>query len=152
MQRLFKHISLCYCDWESAKEILHAAPACHLAAARVFRNTAKLDAIVNVARRVELVGFSVLKRSIIGNPISELQRFTYIGPVTVRHLAKNLGFDFAKPDRHLVRLSLQMGFANVSDLCRAIAQVSGETIRVVDLILWRYLADTRWSDLSRATE
>ena len=148
VQRLFGHISLCFCDWESAREIVNAAAGCRLAAARVFRHEAKIDAIVNVAWRIERLGFTALKRSIISNPIGELQRFPHIGPVTVLHLAKNLGLDVAKPDRHLVRLSAYVGFESASELCDTIAHSIGETTRMVDLILWRYLADTQWSAMS----
>lgn len=145
VHRLFDHISLCFCDWESAREIVRVAPACRLAAAGAFRNTAKIDAIINVAIRVNEVGFEAIKESIIRNPICVLQQLPYIGPVTVWHLAKNLGLDVAKPDRHLARLSAHIGFDSAHELCRAVAHSIGETTRIVDLVLWRYLADTQWA-------
>lgn len=147
VRRLFDYISLCFCDWVSAKEIVEASPACRLAARRVFRNSAKLDAIVDVARHIEADGFQVIKKSILGDPINILQQFSYIGPITALHLAKNLGCNVAKPDRHLVRLSAEMGFRNASELCYSIGHSIGEAARVVDVVLWRYLADTQWRSM-----
>jgi hypothetical protein len=141
VRRVFDHVSLCFCDWDSAAAIVESCPACHLAARASFRNTAKLFAIVEIARRVEAIGFDVLKRSIVADPIATLCQFPYIGPVTVWHLAKNLGLDAAKPDRHLMRISERFGFGAPEQFCTAIANASGEAVKVIDLVVWRYLAD-----------
>jgi hypothetical protein len=61
--------------------------------------------------------------------------------VTVWHLAKNLGFDAAKPDRHLVRIAEHYGFDHPRAFCTAIAQASSDPVKVVDLVVWRFLAD-----------
>ncbi|CAN0576693.1 unnamed protein product, partial [Ectocarpus sp. 12 AP-2014] len=81
------------------------------------------------------------KQAILIDPIEELQNFAHIGPITVWHLAKNLGLNVAKPDRHLARLSAQIGFIDADDLCSRLADQSDEPKKVVDLILWRYIAD-----------
>lgn len=141
VRRIFDHISLCFCDWDSAAAIVHAYPACHLAAQASFRGTAKLSAIVETARQIEAVGFDALKMSILADPISTLRQFPYIGPITVWHLVKNLGSDVVKPDRHLMRVSKHFGFGGPTEFCAAIADMSGEPLKVVDLVVWRYLAD-----------
>lgn len=141
VRQLFDHISLCFCDWESATAIIADYPACKVSAGRVFRNRAKLDAIVEIAVRVDAVGFSAVKSAVMVDPIGELRRFPFIGPVTVWHLAKNLGLNSAKPDRHLSRISRQFGFVDANAFCRAIGERAGEEPRVVDLIVWRFLAD-----------
>jgi hypothetical protein len=110
IRNLFDHISLCFCDWESASEITHSADACSAAALRVFRNKAKVGAIVEMANRVHTESFDCIKLAIHSDPIGELQKFSYIGPITAVHLAKNLGLNVAKPDRHLVRLAERVGF------------------------------------------
>ena len=84
------------------------------------------------------LGFNKLKECLEQSPIEFLQTFQYIGAVTSYHLAKNLGLQIAKPDRHLVRLSDLLGFENVQDLCSVIAKDSGDTIPVVDIVLWRF--------------
>jgi hypothetical protein len=141
VRRVFDHISLCFCDWDSAAAIVESYPACYLAARASFRNAPKLAAIVELARRIEAAGFAALKAAILSDPIGTLRKFRFIGPVTVWHLAKNIGYDAAKPDRHLVRVSKRLGFRGPHQFCAAIAKVNGEAVKVIDLIVWRFLAD-----------
>ncbi len=141
VRRVFDHISLCFCDWESASAILDADPTCRTAAMASFRNPTKLRAIVSSALYVHRRGFASLKQAVLAAPFSELQQLPHVGPVTVYHLAKNLGMDVAKPDRHLARISLEFGFEDADHLCTEISRVSGEQKKVVDLIIWRYLAE-----------
>lgn len=115
-----------------------------------IRNERKLDAIIGIARHVYGIGFGLLKQRILDDPINELQKLPYIGPVTAWHLAKNLGLDVAKPDRHLVRLSGQLGYKEVHDLCASIAAATGNPVSVVDIILWRYLADRSAPDAKKS--
>lgn len=89
-----------------------------------------------------MLGFAQVKANIIADPIKELQIFSFIGPITSWHLAKNLGLQIAKPDRHLIKFASRVGYGeDVQGLCTNIANVSGEPVNVVDLILWRYIAD-----------
>ena len=60
----------------------------------------------------------------------------WIGPITKFHLAKNLGDDVAKPDRHLERVADVSG-EGVQELCQRLADASGNRIGVVDLVIWR---------------
>lgn len=141
VSRLFDHISLCFCDWEAAAAIVDTYPACYFAARTVFGHVAKLTAIVSVAKYIHETGFDSVKASIMSDPICTLRQLPFIGPVTVWHLAKNIGCNVAKPDRHMVRVSQSLGFDSHSDFCDAISECSGEPVKVVDLIVWRYLAD-----------
>ncbi len=141
VRRLFDKISLSFCDWESARAIVEAAGACRANALASIRNAKKIDAILGVARRVDGIGFGALKRRILQEPIPELQQFPFIGPVTSWHLAKNLGFEVAKPDRHLMRLAQTLGYDDAQELCKTIALAMDETVQVVDIMLWRYAAD-----------
>jgi len=141
VRRRFDYISLSFCDWETAGSIVKSAGACRASALASLGNAKKMDAIVGVAERIYRVGFVRLKQRILSEPINELRKFPFIGPVTSWHLAKNLGFEVAKPDRHLVRLCRSLGFCDVQELCRSIAQTVGEAVHVVDLVLWRYAVD-----------
>jgi hypothetical protein len=141
VRQIFDKISLCFCDWESAEVIVASDPTCRLAATPIFANEAKLSAIVDVARHVHAVGFVNFHGDIQTAPLQELQKLPFIGPVTVWHLAKNLGLNVSKPDRHLVRVSSELGFRDTEHLCSEIAQERNEQQNVVDLVLWRYLAD-----------
>lgn len=142
IRRAFDHISLSFCDWESAASIVHSATACRMTACASFGNVRKLNAIIDVARRVDIEGFATIKSKILKAPIVELRTLPFIGPITAWHLAKNLGLPIAKPDRHLLKLSNWLGYGeDVQNLCAAIAESSGELVSVVDLVLWRYMAD-----------
>jgi len=140
VRKAFNNISLCFCDWESAKVILESKSACINTASYYINNKKKLEAIVNVSEHINNVGFEHLKTSIMDNPIFELQKLPFIGPITVMHLAKNIGLNVAKPDRHLVRIAKKLGYTSAGELCSVLAETSGETIKVVDLVIWRYLA------------
>jgi hypothetical protein len=141
VRRSFDYISLSFCDWESAGAIVASASACRASALALMRNAKKMDAIVTVARRIENLGFARLKRRILRDPIVELQEFPFIGPVTSLHLAKNLGFEVAKPDRHLVRMARTLGFRDAQELCESIGRACDEAVHVVDIVLWRYAAN-----------
>lgn len=136
----FNYISLCFCDWESAAEIAKHQSVCVSTASARFSNWKKLSAIVSVAESVATQGFESIQRVILQNPIRELQRFPYIGPVTSWHLAKNLGFDVAKNDRHLARIAERLGYKDAHGLCEDISAVTGEPASVVDIVLWRFAA------------
>lgn len=141
VRRVFDHISLCFCDFESAQMICSQGWRCIAAARAAMNNVPKLNAIYTCAALVHSRGFDAIRDAVLEDPMSQLQKLPFIGPITVWHLAKNLGLDVAKPDRHLVRMADQCGFSNVADLCNELAQKNCEQVKVVDLILWRYLAD-----------
>lgn len=141
VRRVFDHVSLCFCDWESSEAIVSAGEICCTTAAFVFANRLKLQGVLSTARHINNIGFEEFKRSVLADPINRLQLLPFIGPVTSWHLAKNLGLDVVKPDRHLVRISERLGFRSADDLCRELAATTGEQAKVVDLIVWRYIAD-----------
>ncbi|MHC5057062.1 MAG: hypothetical protein ACYTKD_20485 [Planctomycetota bacterium] len=105
---------------------------------KAIHHEAKIRAILEVARCVDRHGFSVVKCRILADPLVGLQEFPYIGPTTVKHLAKNLGMDIAKPDRHLLRITEAAGFGNAQELCSALSAMTGDPVSVVDVVLWRY--------------
>jgi hypothetical protein len=143
VRRVFDHISLCFCDWESAASILRHRVLCVGAARHSIKNGAKLKAIVTCAEMIVDEGFDQLKAATMEDPITHLMRFPFIGPITSWHLAKNLGLNVAKPDRHLVRLAERCGYESATALCEELARKNNEEVKVVDLILWRYLADNQ---------
>ncbi len=64
----------------------------------------------------------------------------WIGPITSRHLAKNLGANVAKPDVHLNRLSAPGG-ETAQELCDRLARDTGYRSATIDLVLWRAAAN-----------
>lgn len=69
-----------------------------------------------------------------------LELMPWIGPITKYHLAKNYGLDFCKPDRHLVRIAEGYNLTPV-EMCQALANVTGDRIGTVDLVIWRAAAE-----------
>jgi hypothetical protein len=68
-----------------------------------------------------------------------LDSLPWIGPVTRYHLARNLGVDIAKPDRHLVRIATLLGFnGDVQAFCAAIQPFTTDRLGTIDLIFWRF--------------
>jgi hypothetical protein len=138
VRKYFDYISLCYCDWQSAREIDELADVCNNAASAVFGNMPKLRAITHTAGLVNRIGFESLKGSLHEDFFNVALTLPFIGPVTARHLGKNLGLNTAKPDRHLVRLARQFGYFSVDEMCLTIARVTGDSLSVADLVLWRF--------------
>jgi hypothetical protein len=138
VRNVFDYISLCFCDWESAAEISRHQRTCIDTAAWGFSNRRKLQAIASIADLIHDHGFETLRNQLSEDPISRLQIFPFIGPTTSWHLAKNIGFNVAKNDRHLARLALLHGFSDAHALCELIAETTGEPLSVIDIVLWRF--------------
>jgi hypothetical protein len=138
VRKVFDYISLCFCDWESSREIVHHRSACVTTASARFRNCRKINAIARVAELVVEMGFDQVRHLIVTNPIKHLQKLPYIGPVTSWHLAKNLGLDVAKNDRHLARVAAGLGYTNAHELCGEVSEMTGELVSVIDVVFWRF--------------
>jgi hypothetical protein len=138
VRQRFNYISLCFCDWESAESIAERGQLCIETALEVFRHRGKLEAIAFTAKRIASNGFSELSASLRLNPTLALQQFPYIGAITSLHLAKNLGAEVAKPDRHLVRLANRFGYSDPGTMCQDISIAIGDRVPVADLVLWRF--------------
>jgi hypothetical protein len=134
----FAAVSEAFLNWSSAAEISASQEICVELALQHFGHNGKIGAIAAAASLVADAPFDVLRERILANPLSELQRFSYIGAITVFHLAKNIGVSIAKPDRHLTRLCHAAGFAQVGELCHCIASFVGDDISKVDTVLWRF--------------
>lgn len=132
-------ITQAFLGFASSRAICAAAETCVILARRAFNHEQKIAAIVQGARKVEQAGgFDAFKARLIDDPLGQLRAFAYIGPVTVFHLARNLGVDCSKPDRHLVRYAARWGFDDVENFCRTIADVEQERIGAVDVVIWRH--------------
>jgi hypothetical protein len=150
VRRLFLAISEAFFNWESAGLIAAGGQECYRKAIRSFNNPSKIGAIVSAAQMINEIGFGKLKSEIADSPIETLRKFPYIGPVTVFHLAKNIGIPVAKPDRHLSRIATLQGYDNVQDLCLAVSRLTGDSVPVVDIVFWRFATiEPRYLDLLR---
>jgi len=138
IRNLFNNISDAFFNWDSAKIIVLNREKCFDHAIKYFNNKSKISAIICAAEMINNLGFERIKEDIYRDPINSMQVFPYIGPVTVYHLAKNIGLPFAKPDRHLIKIARAEGYSDVQIFCRDISALSGDSIPVVDVVLWRY--------------
>jgi len=107
IRRLFPKISAAFFEWESARRIATESERCRRLALRRFGNQRKIDSIIKIAEIVDSEGFDRMKVRISEQGPETLQGLPYIGPTTCYHLAKNIGLDVAKPDRHLLRVADQ---------------------------------------------
>lgn len=72
----------------------------------------------------------------VGRTVDWLQALPWIGKITKWHLAKNLGVNCCKPDRHLVRLA-ESTSETPAALCERLSKLSGDRVATVDVVLWR---------------
>lgn len=138
IRSIFPKISIAFMDWNSAEEIVAEEAYCRERAFQWFRHEGKIEAIIEIASRVAIDTFDHVAHDLKTHGIAYLQEFPYLGPATSVHLAKNLGLQIAKPDRHLKRIAERFQFSGVDGLCSTIADYVGDEISEVDLILWRY--------------
>lgn len=139
IRKKFPEISECFYDWKSARQISDNSATCIANALVHFRHEGKIRAIATAALKItNAESFESFWERIMSDPLRELRCFSYIGPVTAFHIAKNMGVKVAKPDRHLVRLARANGFESVGDFCGTIAHYLGEDVRRVDSVLWRF--------------
>lgn len=142
IRRYFPAISLCFYDWQSTKIIVEQEDKCRYLALKIFNNRRKINGIIETARIINSFGFKSFKETIRISPLQVLQSLPFIGPTTRYHLAKNIGLPFAKPDRHLVRLASSVGYSDVQQFCEDIAGYVGDSVPVVDIVLWRFATIT----------
>ncbi|MCA1600946.1 MAG: hypothetical protein LC776_04655 [Acidobacteria bacterium] len=134
----FPGISDAFLNWTSSEEIVAEKACCRTAALAVFRHVPKVEAILEVASIVAIEGFEAVRRNVEKYGPHHLERFGFIGPTTSLHLAKNLGLDFVKPDRHLVRIASALGYKTADELCQEVARELGERACIVDVVFWRF--------------
>jgi hypothetical protein len=134
----FRAISLAFLEWESAEQIVTHRGACYEAALRYFNHSKKIEAILQIAEHVSESKFPVVQNFVQRDGVDYLMRLPYMGPATSRHFAKNIGLSMAKPDRHLKRIATKAGYLSPQLMCSDIADLVGDKVAVIDLVLWRY--------------
>lgn len=99
----------------------------------VFRHAGKAKAIQDALAQKQAIfqGFLDAK-----DKLAYLESLPWIGVITKFHLAKNCGLDVCKPDRHLVRLAARY-HTTPEEMCRSLAEQSGDRICTVDYVIWR---------------
>lgn len=138
VRRKFHCFSEAFYDWKSSSLIADNAHICRSKALSAFRHEGKVDAVITIARQVSQSGFDSFKQRIEDDGVEFIRRLPFMGPATSYHLAKNIGLDVVKPDRHLVRVASATGYDSPTNLCKDIASLVGDRISVIDLVIWRF--------------
>ena len=112
VRKLFPRISVAFKLWKSADTIVRHKEVCRTKGLSIFGHGGKIAAILANCEKVANSGFDNILEGIREGGPEYLMTFDFIGPVTCYHLAKNIGLQVVKPDRHLVRISRATGFAS----------------------------------------
>jgi cobalamin biosynthesis Co2+ chelatase CbiK len=99
----------------------------------VFGHKGKCYAIISVWACLDHVWNEYQKAE---DKIAYLKTLPWIGDITKYHLARNLGADCCKPDRHLVRIAKKYN-TTPAELCAKLAAETYDKAGVVDVVLWR---------------
>lgn len=91
---------------------------------------------INTGLKNYKIWFEKLLKS--DDKIDFLESLPWIGKITKYHLARNIGIDCVKPDRHLKRIAERFGFQDPLEMCKEIQKITNERLGVIDVILWRY--------------
>jgi hypothetical protein len=117
----------------SIEEKIYQAWEAQQKAGYVFGHKGKAAAIEQVK---EYRGFYFSEYLRAENKIEFLKTLPWIGDITKYHLAKNLGHDCCKPDRHLMRIA-RASETTPDELCKSLSASTGDKIATIDSILWR---------------
>jgi hypothetical protein len=133
---LFERVSEAFLGFQDADRIASELDRAYNDAIQVFNHQRKLMTICQAICDVASRGFESFWRDLKSDWHS-IERYDRVGPATALHLARNLGMDVAKPDRHLMRLAAALDIS-VAQLAANIALSTGDRIGVVDGVIWRF--------------
>ena len=105
----------------------------HVDISDVFGHKGKVGAIKHM---LEYHPAIFLKYLYSEDKLEFCESLPWIGKITKYHLAKNLGENYIKPDRHLVRIA-KMYNTDAFELCDKLSEVTGDSLNMVDTVLWR---------------
>lgn len=136
VQGLFPRINDAFLGFQDAKRIVSVMDHAYADALDVFNHHRKLSTICQAIREIADQGFGAYWSDLMADWDS-IERYDLIGEVTGLHLARILGMDVAKPDRHLMRLAAALD-TSVVDLTAGIGRATGDRVAVVDGVIWRF--------------
>ncbi len=102
----------------------------------VFNHKGKVRAIEHLWKNREVLFKKFLECKTDDEILSFLSSLPWIGDITKYHLAKNLGMDVCKPDRHLVRIAKEYNLSP-EELCKKLSIATGNRVATVDYVIWR---------------
>jgi hypothetical protein len=144
LKQKFGQLKVAYCNFDIDRicQMQSLDPAL-----AIINNQRKAQGFVQGCRRIRSEGFGAFKARLKSGGMDALQVLPFIGTVTKKHLARNIGLlDVSKDDVWLSRLAEEFEAGSVEELTALLAKEHGEKQGVIDLILWRFCADGAWED------
>jgi hypothetical protein len=138
IRQRFPAVSAAFFSWSSASRIVKNSGQCRERGLAAFAHQGKIDAIITIAQQIFAEGFKVFRSGTEQEGVVFIKQLPFMGPATAYHLAKNIGLDVVKPDRHLLRVAAAAGYDSPQALCEDISELVGDRLAVVDLVLWRF--------------
>lgn len=138
VRKKFPIISQIFYCWKNPERVINNESMCRTQALSVFNHEGKIDAIIAIMKISHNSGFAEIKNRIKTEGIDYIDSFPFMGKATSFHLAKNIGLDVVKPDRHLCRIANAAGYNDPDELCKTISKYVDDAISVIDIVLWRY--------------
>ena len=142
VRKKWEEIHAAFYHFSQARLIYEFEERCRARALRAFKNHKKIDAIIAGAKIVAQKKWENVLKEIKDGGIDSLEQFPYIGKITKYHLAKNIGIDCCKPDRHLVRIAEIFNVESPDLLCQIVSSSTAERVSVADYVIWRWAAMT----------
>lgn len=105
----------------------------HRSISSVFGHKGKVKAIEYAIKHRDSIVDKFMKAK---DKLVFLETLPWIGKITKYHLARNLGLDYVKPDRHLQRIA-EKNNTTPTKLCSKISNKVGDRIGTVDVVIWR---------------
>lgn len=138
IRKIFPAISDAFFNWSCAKKIFNNSAQCIELAMGHFNNKRKIRSIAKAADIIHSVTLSTIVNDLHAYGPSSLKIFPHIGDITCYHLAKNLGYNTPKPDRHLANISNLFGYDDTFDFCDTLNEITGDPTQEIDIVFWRY--------------
>ena len=147
-ERRFSDITAEIFQWEFVYVVLNSGMK-NQVAEKIFQNYVKigLDAVKHPLKKKAVAESEVKYKCwfrMLKDRKTDLERLEYlealphIGKVTKFHLARNIGLNVAKPDRHLSRIAEICGYVDVQLMCKELSEKTGARVGTVDVVLWRF--------------
>lgn len=108
----------------------------------VVNSVRKWNAVHDTAVTMQTMRWDHFKKTYLSD-LDKMTALGYIGPITKFHLGRNLGFNVAKPDRHLVTLAERFGCSSVDEMCQYLSQEHSLKLKEIDFILWKFRSEQR---------
>lgn len=135
---LFEKITPLFNNWKNPALIIQNQRKIYNRALAILNYPSKVSALIEMAYFLCKKSIAEIVNRMQNDGVTFLRQFKFLGPATSFHLAKNLGVDLAKPDRHLTRIAHLFGYTCTNLFCQTIAAFTHEKKSVIDVVLWRY--------------